>query len=230
MAERTSTDPVPAEPERTDELAAEDAPVAPAEEFAAGELSYEEFGVEFFRQAVTEDRVLGGVRVLAAEPIDFGPLGVGPGRLAKVSARGQVGEPTVTQLSEQPMSYLVTLPVALAFTLDLLVDTHRFDADVTVPLTLTARAERPLTILIDVTPPRSRDLTVVVKGDSARAELMRKVADIDSELRRFIAKFIRRELEKPAVQAARTVDIASIMAKAWPGEGPEKEPPASPEH
>lgn len=209
------TEQVSSEPEST-ESEPDEAPLSDATTAAAA-MSYEEFGVEFFRLAVTEERVLGAVRVLAEEPIDFGPLGVGPGRLAKVSARGQVGEPVATLLSEQPVSYLVTLPVALAFSLDLLVDTHRFDAEVSVPLTITAHAKHPLTIHIDVTPPRSRDLKVQVKGDSGRAELMRKVADIDAELSRFIAKFIRRELEKPSVQAARTIDIAKIMSKAWPG-------------
>lgn len=190
------------------------------------EYSYEQFGVEFFREAVTPARILGAIHALAAEPIEFGPMGVGPGRIARVSAKGQIGEPVTTQLSEQPVTFQVDLPVALAFTLDLLVDTHRFDADVTVPLTISAHARNPLTIYIDVTPPRGRDLNVVVKGDSVRAELMRKVADIDTELRRFIAKYISRELDKPAVRALRTIDIAAIMAKAWPGEGP----PASPEH
>ncbi|WP_109505264.1 hypothetical protein [Nocardioides speluncae] len=210
------------EPEQQDE--------PPAEEVSNDEISYEEFGVAFFREAVTPERILGAIHGLAAEPIEFGPMGVGPGRIARVSAKGQIGEPLTTQVSEQPVSFQVNLPVALAFTLDLLVDTHRFDADVMVPLTITAHARNPLTIYIDVTPPRSRDLNVVVKGDSVRAELMRKVADIDSELRRFISKYISRELDKPAVRALRTIDIAAIMLKAWPGEGPPQSPPASPEH
>lgn len=200
------------EPEQQD-----DPPVPGA---TADEISYEQFGVEFFREAVTPARILGAIHALAAEPIEFGPMGVGPGRIARVSAKGQIGEPVTTQLSDQPVTFQVNLPVALAFTLDLLVDTHRFDADVTVPLTISAHARNPLTIYIDVTPPRGRDLNVVVKGDSVRAELMRKVADIDTELRRFIAKYIARELDKPAVRDLRTIDIAAIMAKAWPGEGP----------
>ena len=49
------------------------------------QIEYREWG-EFFRTAVTAERVLGGINVLAGRLIDVGPMGVGPGRLVKVTA------------------------------------------------------------------------------------------------------------------------------------------------
>ena len=42
-------------------------------------VSYERWGVDFFVEAVSRDRILGAVNTIAGQPIDFGPIGVGPG-------------------------------------------------------------------------------------------------------------------------------------------------------
>ena len=56
-------------------------------------ISYEQWGIDFFPEAISEDRVLGAVDTIAGQPIDFGPIEAGPGRIAKVRAYGEIGEP-----------------------------------------------------------------------------------------------------------------------------------------
>ncbi|MGS2806418.1 hypothetical protein [Nocardia sp. MW-W600-9] len=47
-------------------------------------ISYEEFGRRFLEYAVSEQRIAAAFGELTGAAFDFGPIGVGPGRLAKV--------------------------------------------------------------------------------------------------------------------------------------------------
>ncbi len=181
--------------------------------------SYEEFGRQFFQVAVTEERILAGVNVLAGEPFEFGPIGVGPGRLARVQATGIIRTPAARRLEGDLVRLAVTLPVELAFTLDLQVEQQRFDADLSIPLELTARALDGCRVFIDVLPPRPDQIAVRLQAGSMRASLLQRVAGIDGELARFVARYVARELEKPAVQEARLIDVAGAIDKAWSGTG-----------
>jgi hypothetical protein len=177
-------------------------------------IGYDEWGVRFFEAAVTEERILAGVNAMAGQKIDFGPLGVGPGRVAKVTAVGEIGTATGQRISTDPVQFDVRLPVALRFKLDLGVDVHRFNADVEVPLRMTARARGDLAIVIDVEPPTKDDVTVVLKAQGLRATVVQYAANVDGELRRFIAKYVSRELNAPKIVAARVVDVGAALERA----------------
>lgn len=182
-----------------------------------GQISYEEFGRRFFEHAVTETRILAGLGGLTGEPISFGPIGAGPGRLAQVSASGVVGAGWARRLEGDEVSFRLTIPVELDMEIDLGVDRHHFHAVVTVGLVLHARAAEPLRVLIEVVPPTRDDVEVELKADGVRAEGLRRVAGIDREVGRFVAKYVARELEKPGVRAARDIDVASRIDGAWNG-------------
>lgn len=177
--------------------------------------SYEEFGDRFFRAAVTRERVLGAVDQLAGQPIDFGPVGVGPGRVAQVTARGEIGAATATEIPGDEIAYRVELPVRLDFDLNLQLDTHHFHGDLVVPLTVHARATEDLKIVVDVTAPGSRDIELDLKADGMRASLLKRVAGVDVEVKRFVAKFVAREIDKPEVVAARIVDVGATIDATW---------------
>jgi len=51
--------------------------------------SYERFGSLFFEHAVTSERVLASLSGLVGKAIEIGPMGAGPGRVAKVTANRQ---------------------------------------------------------------------------------------------------------------------------------------------
>ncbi len=178
-------------------------------------IPYEEFGRRFFELAATPERILGAVNLLAGEPIAMGPIGVGPGRLAKVTASGAIGLATAAAIEGDLIAYRVTLPVALDFELNLQVDTHRFHADVQIPLVLTARAAEPLHIVIDVDAPKPRQIVVNLRASGLRASVLSLAVGVEGELQRFIAKYVVRELEKPAIAQARTIDVGAAIDGAW---------------
>jgi hypothetical protein len=178
-------------------------------------ISYEQWGADFFAEAVSEQRLLGAVNTVAGQPIDFGPIGVGPGRIAKVRAYGEIGSATATRERGDRIGYRVELPVALTFEIDLQVETHRFEAELLVPLTLTAVAQSGVRIFIEASPPRSEEVLVELRAKGLRASVLQRVVGVEGELRRFVARYVGRELEKPHVLAARSIDVSRAIDKAW---------------
>jgi hypothetical protein len=183
-------------------------------------IAYSEWGERFFRDAVTAERVLTGINVLAGQQIDVGPMGVGPGRVVKVTAKGEIGTAVGDRVSDEPVTFAVLLPASLEFSINLGVDTHRFTADLSIPLTLTARARDDLSILIDVTPPRAGDVGCELKAQGLRASITQYAANVEGELKRFVSKYVTREIEKPYVVKARTIDVSGAIDRAVSGLGP----------
>jgi hypothetical protein len=181
------------------------------------EITYGEFGVQLFRQVLHERRVEDSVAAVLGNTIDLGPFGAGPGRfLAKVRALGTIGRPRAEAVPSHFVAYRVVLPVSLAFDLDLGVDLHRFRAEMQVPLRLTARAAAPLTIVWDISPPAEEELEVRVEVDKRRTAVLRRVAGIDAELRRFMVRYVTRELQKEHVRRATRLHLGEAIDAAWP--------------
>ena len=177
--------------------------------------SYAEFGETFFARAVTRERVLGGIDGLAGQPIEFGPMQVGPGGLARVSASGLVGQAEANEVPGEEIAFHVELPIALDLELNLQVDTHRFHAELRVPLEIVARATTDLKIVVDVTPPHANDIELDLKAAGIRASILQRAAGMEAELRRFVAKYVAREVEKPRVAASRVVDVGAAIDASW---------------
>lgn len=200
----------------TDDLLDEQEPeLAPLPISEATQVSYAEWGEAFFAEAVNDERIRGAVKDLAGQPIEFGPKGVGPGRIAKVTAHGQTGDVTLTRHEGVPITYDLVVPVDITFEVDLRVETERFDAHLEVPIRLVARAVEGVRIFIDARPPHSSEVSVDLKADGTRAEWLRRIVGVDEELRRFVAKYVTRELDKPAIRNAREIDVAGLIDKAW---------------
>lgn len=178
-------------------------------------IAYEEFGARFFRHAVTAERIVAGLRGLAGERIEFGPIGAGPGKMAKVSAEGEFGTPAAERVGGELVAFRLSIPVELDLLIDLGVDRHKFHAAIEVGLDLAARAADPLRIVIDVKPPTASDVTVNVEASGLRASVLQRVAGVDEEIRRFVARYVARELDKPHIVAARDIDVAARIDGAW---------------
>jgi hypothetical protein len=56
-----------------------------------------------------------------------------------------------------------------------------------------------------------------VASQSLRAELLRIVAGVDAEIKRFVAKYVREEIDKPASKKAQVIDVAKRLDDAWSG-------------
>jgi hypothetical protein len=178
-------------------------------------VPYAVFGARFFEHAVTAERILGALGGITGDRFEFGPIGAGPGKMAQVSAEGEFGEPSAERLPGDEVAFRLTIPVKLDLLIDLGVDRHEFDVDVGVGLNLTARAAEPLRVVIDVDEPTWRDVTVEIEAGSRRASILNRVAGIDREIGRFVAKYVRREIDKPGIKAARDIDVAARIDGAW---------------
>jgi hypothetical protein len=178
-------------------------------------IGYDEFGMRFMDLVLHRDRVMESINRVLGEDIQLGPIGAGPGRkVAKVTATGTFGKAYGEALTDV-VGYNVNLPISVAFHLDLGVDMLRFDAEVLLPLRLTMELVEPLTILWHIAPPLPDDVTIAVKSDNRRAAVLQKLTGLDDELRRFIVRFVERELEKPYVRKAMRIDLVTLIDNAW---------------
>jgi len=197
---------------------AEDEPlVDPAAAVVRGPqpLGYDEFGMRFMNLVLHRDRVMQSINRVLGETFRLGPIGAGPGRkVAKVTASGTFGAAYGDALPDV-VGYQVNLPVEVTFHLDVGVDTLRFDAQVLLPLRLTMELVEPLTILWHIAPPLPDDVAIDVQSDSRRAAVVQKLTGLDGELRRFVVRFVERELEKPHVRKALRIDLVTVIDNAW---------------
>jgi len=180
-------------------------------------ISYEDWGRQFFVGAVTPERVLAAINVLAGQPVNLGPFGAGPGRLAKVTAKGEIHPATATVVPGELVRLAVQLPVELRFEIDLQVEVQKFDAALIVPLHLVARAVDGLKVYIEVATPRPDEIEVDLRARGLRASITSAVANIDGELRRMTAKYVARELDKEPIRSARTIDVHRAIDGAMGG-------------
>lgn len=178
-------------------------------------IGYDEFGMRFMNLVLHRDRVMESINRVLGEEFRLGPIGAGPGRkVAKATAAGTFGTAYGEALPDV-VGYQVNLPVQVSFHLDLGVDMLRFDADVLLPLRLTMELVEPLTILWHITPPDPDDVEMTVTSESRRATVLQKLTGLDGELRRFIVRFVDRELEKPHVRKAMRIDLVTLIDNAW---------------
>ncbi|MFJ1457934.1 hypothetical protein [Nocardia sp. N2S4-5] len=178
-------------------------------------LSYEEFGRRFLLYAASEQRITGAFGQLTGAAFDFGPIGVGPGRLAKVSAQVQLGEPTLKRDVGNHIEFDLAIPLSVDLLLDLALDRHRFQVEGYVHVHLTVRTAEPLRVLIDIAEPRPGDVRINVATATRRGQLLRILASVDHEIRRFVARYIAKEIRKPHIAAVRDIDVAARLDAAW---------------
>jgi len=71
-------------------------------------------------------------------------------------------------------------------------------------------------LIVDVSKPRPSDITVNVSSKSLRGEVLRILAGVDGEIRRFIAQYVADEIDAPHSQAAQIIDVAQQLEQVWP--------------
>ncbi|HWU33538.1 MAG TPA: hypothetical protein VN108_11735 [Marmoricola sp.] len=180
-------------------------------------MAYEAFGEKFLREVLHLDRILQSVDRILGDDLRLGPIGAGPGRkMATLTAFGTFMPSYGETLPGPLVAYKVYLPVDVTFEIDLHIDVHRFHAEVLVPLTIVLRLEEPLTVVWDLIEPREDELTVNIKSGARRSTVLQKMAGLDAELRRFLLRFVQKELDKPHVRKARRINVAEVIDVAWP--------------
>jgi hypothetical protein len=185
---------------------------------SAGEpISYEQFGVNFIRMVLHEQRILESINRLLGEKIELGPMGAGPGRLfATARATGWFKDTYGNEVVDDLLAYRVYLPIDVDFQLEIAKDVNHFKAEVLLPLSLTVRVEHPMTIVWDITPPQEEEVTIRVETGKRRSAVLQRLSGLDAELRRFLIRVIEKELDKPHIYKATHLDMATIIDAAWP--------------
>lgn len=206
-------------PEDVPEDAPQDAPedVADVEPAPERELmTYAEFGEAFMEQILHVDRVLECIDRILGEDIRLGPMGAGPGRkIAKLTAQGRFRPSRGRRLPGPLIRFAVEVPVDVTFDLDLPLDSLRFHAQVLIPLGITLKVAEPLTILWEVTAPQEDQVVLDLSTEKRRSAVLQKMAGMEGELRRFLIRFVDRELSKPHVDRATHIELDSIINNAW---------------
>src|SRR3954470_10943320 len=153
-------------------------------------ITYEEFGRRFYEIAVTEARVGDAIASIAGEKFTVGPIAQGPGKIAKVTAHVDVQTPLVTRHVGEEITFGIRIPLEIDMVIDLRIDKPRFVVFGEIVLRAVARAAEPLLLILDVGKPRSSDISIHVTSTSLRAEVLRVVAGVDAEIKRFIAAHV----------------------------------------
>ena len=179
------------------------------------EMTYEQFGRRFFEVAVTEDRVGGAIAAIAGDEFEMGPMAQGPGKVAKVTAKVRVQEPRLTRDVGDKIMFAIRIPLEIDLVVDLRIDKPKFMVFGEIALRATARAVDPLLLILDVEKPRPSDISIHVTSKSLRGELVRILGNIDAEIRRFIAAHVAGEIDSPASQKAKVIDVAESIDGAW---------------
>jgi hypothetical protein len=180
-------------------------------------VSYETFGRRFFEVAVTEERVGAAFAAIAGNEFEMEPMAQGPGKIAKITANVTIKQPRVSRNIADSITFDIHIPLLIDLLVDLRLDKQRFRVDGDIALSATARAAEPLLLIVDVARPRPSDITVHVSSKSIRGELLRIVAGVDGEIRRFIAQYVNEEIDSPQSQAAQVIDVAEQLDQTWTG-------------
>ena len=180
-------------------------------------MTYEQFGRRFFEIAVSEDRVGGAIGSIAGDAFEIGPIAQGPGKFAKVTAKVRVMDPRVARTMGELITFDIRIPLEIDMVVDLRIDRPKFMVFGEIALRATARAAEPLLLILDVEKPRSSDISIHVTSKSLRAEVVRILGNIDAEIKRFIAAHVSGEIDSPASQKAKVIDVATSIDAAWTG-------------
>lgn len=180
-------------------------------------VSYEEFGRRFYEIAVTEERVGDAIAAIAGDEFEMGPMGQGPGKIAKVTAKVRIQEPRVTRSTGEVITFAIRIPLEIDMVIDLKIDKPKFMVFGEIALTAVARAAEPLLLILDVHKPRPSDIAIHITSKSLRGELLRILAGVDAEVRRFIAAHVAGEIDSPASVKAKVIDVAERLDAAWDG-------------
>ncbi|MFV9636014.1 hypothetical protein [Mycobacterium neumannii] len=181
------------------------------------EITYEEFGRRFFEVAVTEQRVGSAIAEIAGDEFEMGPIAQGPGKIAKVTAKVRIQEPRLTRHVGPMITFAIRIPLEIDMMVDLRIDKPKFMVFGEIALNATARAAEPLLLILDVEKPRASDISIHVTSKSLRGELVRILGGIDAEIRRFIAAHVAGEIDSPASQKAKVIDVGSTIDTTWTG-------------
>lgn len=182
-------------------------------------IDYARFGQAFFELAVSEERIRGAFIGLQAEPIEFGPRSGGPGGMARLQGRGWLKNPTIERQGTRPVQFAITLPVAMRLTIAVAGATYAFDAQLRIPLTLTAEAHTPLILFLAIEPPAESAIEIHLVPRQRSGLMFARMVGMQEQIRRYAAREVAREIDSPRVRALCRIDILERLEHSWQSGG-----------
>merc|ERR1711969_150596 len=125
--------------------------------------------------------------------------------------------PRVTRELGETITFSIRIPLEIDMVVDLRIDKPKFMVFGEIALRATARAAKPLLLILDVEKPRASDIAIHVTSKSLRAEVVRIVGGVDAEIKRFIAAHVAGEIDSPESQQAKVIDVAEQLDETWTG-------------
>jgi hypothetical protein len=178
-------------------------------------ISYEQFGVNFVRHAVTAERIRASLVEQSGDNVDVGPTPAGPGGIATATSTGRIGDIRVTPEPGDLMRFKAVIPIELELEVKLGPVANRYKGLVEVPLSLTVRTAQPLNIVIEISQINGSDVRVDLRSMSAGADMLQKVGNIDAEVKAQVARTVNERMDTEKARAARVIDVAALVEESW---------------
>jgi hypothetical protein len=177
-------------------------------------MSYEQFGVNFVRHAITAERIHASITGLTGADIVSGPSPAGPGGIATTKSTGRIGEVRVVPVPGDLVGFRAVMPIELELEIRLGPVSNRYKGLVEVPLTLTARTSQPLTIVVEVEPVNGSEIQVDIRPTNVGADLLQRVGNIDAEVKAEVARIVNEKMNTDEARAERVIDVAALVDAA----------------
>jgi hypothetical protein len=178
-------------------------------------LSHAEFATNLLAAAASADRVAQVITQFVNEPIEIGPIAIGPGGLGSASALGAVSNVIVAPVNEGEWDYVVTAPVALDVAVRIAGRQMTYEIQIVVHARLRLVLEAPCTVLVDVDGVTPADVTVKIDPQGVPSRLLGWLGNVDSLVEEHVVSYLNELFESPALSAVRRIDVAEMIERAW---------------
>ena len=163
-------------------------------------------GKALVRSLATPARAVGVISDLLGDTVAFGPVPAGPGGMAVATAQGRIRR--MKAVADAPTHVTVTVPVEL----DLAVELGRRDvpveADLEVRIGLAAcLAPDGSEVIVEVDTLGPADIDVVTRASGVGGVLVRRLGDLDHEIRHHVIAWVTDLLQRPEAGEARRIPV-----------------------
>lgn len=156
----------------------------------------------------TPERAVGVIGELVGDTIAFGPVEAGPGGMATATARGTVGRMRAT--SDGPAHVTVTVPVVLDLAVEIGRRTVPVEGRLAVRIGLhSCLAADASEVVVEVDEIGPADIDVSTRASGVGGVLVRRLGDLDNEIRHHVIAWVTDLLTRPEAHAARRIPVGA---------------------
>jgi hypothetical protein len=163
-------------------------------------------GDDLVQALATPARAKSVVSDLLGPTLDFGPVPAGPGGMATATAHGRVGR--LSAESTAATHVRVTVPVRLD--LAVVVGRREIPVDVTLSVRIglgACLAPGADEVVVEVDELGPGDIDVDTRASGVGGVIVRRLGDIDNEIRHHVIHYVTELLARPEAVAARHIPV-----------------------